>query len=165
MRSEMGLAPQPTTVVVTARGNVDPTHPGLSAPDVPVIVVTTRAGAARLAGLSLPANMSVEIAGEDGSGETGPHVSPQAVLDVVRAAGARLVLCEGGPHLFGDLLAAGLIDELFLTLAPQIIGRDDAARRFALVEGISFGAPGRWASLAAVHRAGDDLFLRYRFVP
>jgi riboflavin biosynthesis pyrimidine reductase len=165
MRSKLGLAPQPTTVVVTARGDVDPTHRGLSAPDVPVIVVTTRAGAARLAGLSLPANMSVEIAGEGGSDKAGPGVSPQAVLDILRAAGARLVLCEGGPHLFGDLLAARLIDELFLTLAPQIIGRDDAARRFALVEGVSFGAPGRWASLAAVHRAGDDLFLRYRFVP
>jgi riboflavin biosynthesis pyrimidine reductase len=87
------------------------------------------------------------------------------VLEIVRAAGARLVLCEGGPHLFGDLLAARLIDELFLTLAPQIIGRDDAVRRLAFVEGISFGAPGRWASLVAVHRAGDDLFLRYRFVP
>jgi riboflavin biosynthesis pyrimidine reductase len=170
MRSELGLAPQPTTVVVTARGDIDPTHRGLSSPDVPVLVVTTEVGAARLAGLSLPANMSVAVAGEGGSGEggsggTGPHVSPRAVLEIVRAAGARLVLCEGGPHLFGDLLACRLIDELFLTIAPQLIGRDAAVRRLALVEGISFGAPGRWASLAAVHRAGDDLFLRYRFVP
>jgi riboflavin biosynthesis pyrimidine reductase len=158
-RSDLKLALQPTTVVVTARGDVDPAHPGLSAPDVPVIVVTTRAGAARLARLALPPNMRVEIAGDDG------QVPAHAVLDIVRGTGARLALCEGGPHLFGELLRAGLIDELFLTVAPQVIGRDDTARRLSLVEGVSFGAPGRWAALASVRRAGDDLFLRYRFEP
>jgi riboflavin biosynthesis pyrimidine reductase len=88
-------------------------------------------------------------------------------MEIVRAAGARLALCEGGPHLFGQLLQAHLIDELFLTLAPQVIGRDETARRLSLVEGVSFGArgEGRWASLASVRRAGDDLFLRYRFEP
>ena len=158
-RSDLKLAPQPTTVVVTARGDVDPTQPGLSAPDVPVIVVTTRAGAARLATLPLPPNMRVEIAGE------GPQVPAEALLAIVSATGARLALCEGGPHLFGELLRARLIDELFLTIAPQVIGRDEAAARLSLVEGVSFGVrgAGRWASLASVHRAGDDLFLRYRF--
>ena len=158
-RSDLKLAPQPTTVVVTARGDVDPAHPGLSAPDVPVIVVTTRAGAARLARLPLPPNMRLEIA------EEGAQVSAEALLAIVSATGARLALCEGGPHLFGELLRAGLIDELFLTVAPQVIGRDDTARRLSLVEGVSFGAPGRWAALASVRRAGDDLFLRYRFEP
>ena len=159
LRSGLALAPQPTTVVVTARGDIDPAHPGLSAPDVPVIVATTRAGATRLARLALPANMKVEIAGDDG------QVPANAVVDIVRGAGARLALCEGGPHLFGELLRARLIDELFLTLAPQVIGRDDTAQRLSLVEGVSFGAPGRWAGLASVRRAGDALFLRYRFEP
>lgn len=160
-RSKLGLAPQPTTVVVTARGDVDPSHPGLSAPDVPVVVATTRAGATRLAALALPPNMKVETAGGDAQVHAGP------LLEIVRATGARLALCEGGPHLFGELLQAHLIDELFLTLAPQIIGRDEAARRLSLVEGVNFGARGggRWASLASVRRAGDDLFLRYRFEP
>jgi riboflavin biosynthesis pyrimidine reductase len=157
LRSELRLAPQPTTIVVTARGDVDPTHPGLSAPDVPVVVATTRAGAARLASLELPPNMKVEIAGEDS------HVPAEALLEMVRATGARLALCEGGPHLFGQLLRANLVDELFLTVAPQVVGRDEAARRLSLVEGVSFGGQGRWASLASVRRAGDDLFLRYEF--
>ena len=61
---------------------------------------------------------------------------------------------------------ARLVDELFLTVAPQFAGRDDAIHRLALVEGTSFGeGRGRWASLASVRRAGDDLFLRYRFEP
>jgi riboflavin biosynthesis pyrimidine reductase len=65
--------------------------------------------------------------------------------------------------LFGQLLRANLVDELFLTVAPQVVGRDEAARRLSLVEGVSFGGQGRWASLASVRRAGDDLFLRYEF--
>ena len=159
-RSELGLAPQPTTIVVTASGSLDSTHAGLNDPEVPVIVATTRAGAANLAKLRLPRGMRVEIAGDE------EHVSAAAVLEVVRGAGARLALCEGGPHLFGELLSAHLIDELFLTLAPQVVGRDAAARRLALVEGTSFGeGRDRWATLSWVRRAGDDLFLRYRFEP
>ena len=159
MRADLWLAPQPTTIVVTGRGDVDPSHPGLSAPDVPVIVATTRAGADRLATLDLPPNMRVEIAAQ------GTQVPAGALLEIVRASGARLALCEGGPHLFGELLRARLVDELFVTLAPQVIGRDDKARRLAMVEGVSFAGHGRWASLASVRRAGDDLFLRYRFEP
>jgi riboflavin biosynthesis pyrimidine reductase len=159
-RSELGLAPQPTTIVVTASGDLNATHAGLNDPDVPVIVATTRAGAANLAKLPLPRGVSVEIAGDE------KHVSAAAVLEIVRGAGAQLALCEGGPHLFGELLNAHLIDELFLTMAPQVVGRDAAAKRLALIEGASFGeGRERWARLASVRRAGDDLFLRYRFEP
>jgi riboflavin biosynthesis pyrimidine reductase len=78
--------------------------------------------------------------------------------------GGRLALCEGGPHLFGELLRARVVDELFLTMAPQVVGRDATNDRLSLVEGTSFGEKqGRWSSLTAVRRAGDDLFLRYRF--
>jgi riboflavin biosynthesis pyrimidine reductase len=157
-RSEMWLAPQPTLVVVTASGNLDPKHAGLNAPDVPVIVATTTAGAERLAKLAMPPNVRVAAVG-DGDG-----VPAGALVDVIRGTGARLALCEGGPHLFGELLQARVIDELFLTLAPQVAGRDEAAHRLALVEGTSFGEGlGRWAALTSIRRAGDDIFLRYRF--
>ncbi|MGD0249153.1 MAG: dihydrofolate reductase family protein [Candidatus Limnocylindrales bacterium] len=159
-RAEMRLTPQPTTIVVTATGNLDAAHAGLNAPDVPVIVATTRTGADRLANLPLSPNVRVEVVGDE------TRVPAGAVLEVIRGTGARLALCEGGPHLFGEMLGARLVDELFLTLAPQAVGRDDAVHRLGLVEGTSFGeGRGRWASLAAVRRAGDDLFLRYRFQP
>ena len=159
-REELGLSAQPTTIVVTASGNLDPAHPGLSAPDVPVIVATTPTGAARLRSRPLPANMTVEAIGFD------DRVPAGAILELAQRTGARLALCEGGPHLFGELLAARLVDELFLTLAPQVIGRDANVRRLALVEGTSFGeGRGRWSTLMAVRHAGDDLFLRYRFEP
>ncbi|MFI5258454.1 MAG: RibD family protein [Candidatus Limnocylindrales bacterium] len=157
-RSELWLAPQPTTIVVTASGNLDATHSGLNAPDVPVIVATTTAGADRLSRLPFAPNVRVEAVGD------GTTVPAGALLEIVRGTGARLALCEGGPHLFGELLRARLVDELFLTVAPQAIGRDATAHRLGLVEGTAFGrGNGRWASLASVRRAGDDLFLRYRF--
>ena len=159
-RSELWLTPQPTTIIVTASGNLDPAHAGLNAPGVPVVVATTPAGAERLAGLPLPSNVRVEAVGE------GERVPAGAVLEVIRGTGARVALCEGGPHLFGELLRARLVDELFLTLAPQAYGRDASLHRLGLVEGTSFGeGQGRWAQLASVRRAGDDLFLRYRFEP
>jgi riboflavin biosynthesis pyrimidine reductase len=159
-RSELWLSAQPTTIVVTASGKLDPNHPGLSTPDVPVIIATTSAGAERLNQRPLPANMKVEAVG------AADRVPAGAILDLVQRTGARLALCEGGPHLFGELLRARLIDELFLTMAPQIIGRDSSAQRLALVEGTSFGeGHGRWSRLIDVRHAGDDLFLRYRFEP
>jgi riboflavin biosynthesis pyrimidine reductase len=157
-RSELRLTPQPTTIVVTASGDLDATHSGLNAPDVPVIVVTTQAGAARLAALSFSRNVRIEAVGK------GSRVPAGALLEVIRGSGARLALCEGGPHLFGEILRARLVDELFLTLAPQVIGRDATHHRLGFVEGTSFGGGhGRWATLSSIRRAGDDLFLRYRF--
>jgi riboflavin biosynthesis pyrimidine reductase len=159
-RSELLLTPQPTTIVVTARGDLDAKHAGLKAPDVPVIVVTTQAGAARLAALPFSPNVRIEAVGK------GSRVPAGALLEVIRGTGARLALCEGGPHLFGEILRARLVDELFLTVAPQVIGRDASDHRFSFVEGTSFGGGhGRWTTLSSIHRAGDDLFLRYRVEP
>jgi riboflavin biosynthesis pyrimidine reductase len=159
-RSEMWLAPQPTTVIVTASGNLDPAHTALNIKEVPVIIATTPAGASRLAGLPLAPHVQVAPVGSDG------RVPAGAILEVIRATGARLALCEGGPHLFGELLRARLVDELFLTMAPQVLGREPSLQRLGLAEGTSFGeGRGRWAKLSTIRRAGDDLFLRYRFEP
>ena len=157
-RARMGISkPQPTTMVVTASGTLDPRHPGLSAPDVPVIVATTRAGARRSTSTRLASNVSIEVAG------SGDRVMAPKLLDIARSLGARLVLCEGGPHLVGDLMGAGMVDELFLTFAPQVAGRDDRAPRLGFVAGRAFPiAEAPWAGLVSVRRAADHLFLRYR---
>ena len=91
-RAEMGLAAMPTTIVVTASGNVDPAHEGLSAPDVPVIVATTPAGAARLKAQPLPANMRVEAVG------SGDRVPAAAIVELVQRTGSRLALCAPRPR-------------------------------------------------------------------
>ncbi len=56
--------------------------------------------------------------------ESGPEgrVDLPALLGSLRSEGVRALLCEGGPILHAALQAAGLVDELFLTIAPKLIG-------------------------------------------
>jgi riboflavin biosynthesis pyrimidine reductase len=84
--------------------------------------------------------------------------SPEAALRDLRARGVRALLCEGGPRLLRSLLAAGLADELFLTLVPMLVGDAVAPR---IVEGKDLDAPVPLA-LEWILRHGDELFLRYR---
>jgi len=157
-RRQLGLRrPQPTTVIVSASGRIDPGHPGLRATDVPVLLLTTDAGAAWLRRIELPSAVEVVVAGDH------ERVEEEAILATLAARDLELVVCEGGPRLLGGLVAAGLVDELFLTIAPQIAGRTPELPRLALVEGVAFSidaAP--WARLASVLRSGDHLFLRYQ---
>ena len=51
------------------------------------------------------------------------ELNPRHVLNILRHEfGVRSLLCEGGPRLFAGLLAAGVVDELFLTIAPKLTG-------------------------------------------
>ena len=153
LRERLGLRASPTTAVVTASGALDLRHPGLADPTVDVVVITTDTGAAALRRQEVPAHVEIR--------STGARVEPE---DLVRplARGAELILCEGGPHLLGQLLEARLVDEMFLTIAPQLAGRSPATPRLNLVEGTAFTvAEAPWARLADLRRAGDHLFARY----
>jgi riboflavin biosynthesis pyrimidine reductase len=46
-----------------------------------------------------------------------------------REHGVEALLCEGGPHLHGQLQAAGLVDDLFLTIAPKLAGGNGGSPR------------------------------------
>ena len=83
--------------------------------------------------------------------------SPAAVLADLRRRGIRALACEGGPHLFGSLVADGLADELFFTLVPMLTGEDAAPR---ILEGGDLPSHVR-ATPLWVLRAADELFLRY----
>ncbi len=157
-RSRLGLAGQPTTVVVTATGQVPASHPGLTNEDVPVVIVTTRDGARRLAEGGVPSGARVEVL------SVGTSVEPDRLVALLTSMGARVALCEGGPHLLADLLGADAVDELFLTLSPQVLGRKPGVARFGLAEGRAWD-PGsaRWTALHSVRRARSHLFLRYAF--
>lgn len=160
LRRALGKPPQPVTVVVTGRGDLDLGAAAFRAPDVPVLIVTTDAGAARLAQAgALPGAVTVHSAGP------GPEVPVAAVLAALGAVSpASLVLTEGGPLMLGTFLAGGALDELFLTLAPQLAGRAGDGFRPALVEGLAF-MPERapWGRLLSAKSAGDHLYLRYAF--
>lgn len=159
LRCALGKPAPPLNVIVTARGEIDG-EPAVFRPGaVPVLVVTTTAGATRLRARRLPASVQTVAVQESGP------LSAQAILDAVsRVRSSDVMLVEGGPHLMANFFAERLLDELFLTLAPQIAGRDGLVERPGLVAGKSF-APEQplWGTLQGVKRGGNHLFLRYAF--
>jgi riboflavin biosynthesis pyrimidine reductase len=156
LRHALGLAPQPATVILTTSGDLDPRHPALADPRTPTIIVGPVAALARLRSAGL--TPGIDLRPSEATDERG---SPDLAA-IVAGLGGRVALFEGGPRLFGAFLAAGLVDELFLTVAPQLVGRGDAARRLALVEGtLLWPAAPTWARLRSVRSAGSHLLLRY----
>lgn len=151
LRRRRGLPPQPTLAVLSGSGRIDPQHPGLRER---ALVLTSEQGAAQI-GSRLPGTAAiVPLAGE-------PPIDPKAALEALRAGGHELILCEGGPSLLGVFVAAGLVDELFLTLSPALIGRPAGQERLSLLEQVAL-AGGTAATLVSVRRSGSHLFLRYR---
>lgn len=85
--------------------------------------------------------------------------NPVEVLDQLEAMGCKSVLVEGGGDLIFQLIAAGRIDTIFMTLAPRIIGGRGAP---SLADGAGFGASEiADFRLSDLERVGDELFLRY----
>ena len=78
------------------------------------------------------------------------------LLGELRRDGVRAVMCEGGPTLHGSLLAAGLVDELFLTISPKMSG-GQAPR---ILEGPLPGVVEM--ELAWLLEEDGELFARYR---
>jgi riboflavin biosynthesis pyrimidine reductase len=151
LRRRLGRPPVPEVAVVSASGRLDPSHPAFEAG---AIVLTSAEGAGRLAG-KLPGERVVTLAGEH-------RIDASRIVEALRGRGHRLILSEGGPHAIGPLLAAGLVDELFLTVSPLLAGRDGGDPRLALVEGTDLVAAGPvGARVLGVRRSGDHLFLRY----
>jgi riboflavin biosynthesis pyrimidine reductase len=150
----------PLNVVVSGSGRIDLRLPVFASGRVSALIVTTPQGAKRLRQQRVPE--SVEICAIRGSGSVIPAA---AILDAVRRVSVgRLILVEGGPRLLGDFYAQRLVDEQFLTLAPQIAGREVGDGRLSLVMGKAF-APrdARWGTLIDVRRGKSHLFLRYAF--
>jgi riboflavin biosynthesis pyrimidine reductase len=151
LRSALGRTTEPQLVVVTASGKLDASHPALVKG---AIVMTTTDGATAI-GNRLPKTCEVVALGK--------QLDLRQVLAGLRSRGLNVVLTEGGPHVIGQLIEAGLLDEAFLTVAPVIAGRKDGDQRLGMVEGVELlPGHGAWGRLSSVRRHGDYLFLRYR---
>jgi riboflavin biosynthesis pyrimidine reductase len=151
LRARRGRPEQPLVAVVSTGASLDPAHPLLESG---ALMLTTTGAAASLRA-SVPAATEV-VAVTDG--ET---VDLAAALDVLRDRGCSVVLSEAGPSLFGSLVAAGLVDELFLTVSPILAGRA-ATARLGLVEGVELVPQTHVAGrLRSVRTHGSHLFLRY----
>lgn len=150
-RRRRGLEPLPRLAVVSARLHLDPALQLFSDPDRrPLVITTEDADPARRGALEAVAEV---VACGRGT------VDLPSALRWLRTRGARWVLCEGGPTLNGKLLAAGLVDELFLTLAPLLAG-GGAGR---IVAGGSL-APVR-LHLRELREHQGELLARYTVIP
>jgi riboflavin biosynthesis pyrimidine reductase len=136
---------------VTARGELDPSEKALQQG---ALILTTEGGAGRLRG-RLPASCRVAVLGRD-------RFEIGRAVEALRAAGHGRILSEGGPHLFAQLVAADLVDTLFLTVAPVLAGRSRELNRLGLVEGAALSAAAlRRLRLLSARRHAGHLFLSY----
>jgi riboflavin biosynthesis pyrimidine reductase len=147
LRREQGRDPDPVLVIATRHFDLDPDAALFTeAPRRPILLSTEPA--ARDA-----TERFAPVADIIGVGTVDCAMS--AALADLTKRGLPHVLCEGGPHLLGSLLAADLVDELCLTVAPKLTG-PGAGR---IVAGPP--SPVRDMALQQVLAAGDELFLHY----
>jgi riboflavin-specific deaminase-like protein len=143
-RRAEGLPAQPLAVIVSRSLSIDPSVPLLADPDSTVVVITPAGG--ELQGCAARIEYVRTATLRDG------------LAELRERFGVRRILCEGGPSLNGSLAREGLIDELFLAIAPLLVGDTEGAR--AIVEN---GAPGTPVplELRALLAHEAQLFARY----
>ena len=144
-RQSEGLDPNPLAVVVSARLALPAGLPLLEDPGSRVAIATA----------------SEEELGDVAASVDYLHTGHDLPLLLARLRedyGVRSLLCEGGPTLNSHLLAAGLVDELFLTVSPQLLG---GAAALTIVAGRELPDPAA-AELVWVAEADGGLFTRWR---
>jgi riboflavin biosynthesis pyrimidine reductase len=159
-RTALRKAGYPLLVIVSGSGRLDLGRAIFHTPGTRVLIVTTESGKYRLASIGAKTLDSTEVAALD---DTGGWIDPSTILALLRDEfGVRIVLHEGGATLFGHFMAHGLVNEVFLTLAPQIAGRTTERPRPGMVAGVEFPpetAP--WFHLVSAKQRGGHLYLRY----
>lgn len=152
-----GRVPTPAIAVVSARLDLDPQSPLIAAapPHARTIVITTaQAPADRRAELARHAE--VIVAGD-------ATVDLEAAVGALAERGHHRMLTEGGPRLLAQLLEAGLLDELCLTVGPMMAG-PGAGRIVAGTPATGTAASSLPLPLTLAHALADDGFLICRYV-
>ncbi len=148
-RVSMGLAPEPLTCIVSATLNLTTeTVPLLAEPSARIALITSAQGEIP------PTAASVQYLRASRGGEIDLM---QAMRTLRQRLNVRSVLCEGGPTLASKLLMSGLIDELFLCVAPKLTAEKGAKRLLSGIEAAQI-VPLR---LISVHEHDCHLFMRY----
>jgi riboflavin biosynthesis pyrimidine reductase len=152
-----GRTPTPPIAVITARLDLDPSSRLIAAapPSARTIVITTaQSPAGRRAALEGLAE--VIVAGQE-------RVDLKAAVAALAERGHRRMLAEGGPHLLAQIAAAGLLDELCLTIGPLLAG-PGADRIVAGAPLSGTGPAGAPLPLTLAHVLEDNGFLFCRYI-
>ncbi|MDP3771412.1 MAG: dihydrofolate reductase family protein [bacterium] len=158
LRQMFGKQPNLINAFVTASGDINLEAVVFRQPNIRCVVFTTKSGAERIAGMRAAhpdATLEVIVVGER------TVELPEMLRRFRTEFGVEHLLVEGGPQLMGDFLSQDLMDEIFLTIAPQVIGTDGNRPTFA--KGKPFTPQtARWWQLVSAKGWGDYLYTRYR---
>ncbi len=152
LRRERGLAEEPLACIVSGRLELDEELPLLAAFAARVVILTAS-----------PASLAPSAASVDyvRTADAGRLDLPAALGELRARFGVELLLCEGGPHLSEQLCAAGLVDELFLSLAPMLGGGEAShGEALRILAGPELDPP-LALELLGVLQSDSHLFLRY----
>ncbi|HEY3759618.1 MAG TPA: dihydrofolate reductase family protein [Solirubrobacteraceae bacterium] len=158
MRLARGRNEEPLACIVSGSLALEGDIPLLADPEARVVILTQ--SSASLPPSAAEAEVDYIRAVRDGQLDL-----PAALAELHTRFGVDALLCEGGPHLNTQLLAAGLVDELFLSVSPLLAGGDldeNSAHPEALriLAGTSFSPPIA-LELHSVLEYDSGLFLRY----
>lgn len=158
-RGRRGLSPEPLACIFTRSGAVPADIPLFADPESKIIVFSPPdvdfAGSADLDHAGSAAQVTVVRL------DPGELTLTTALRRLRAEHGVRTLLCEGGPTLFGALLAEGLVDELFLTIAPKLAG---GGRGPTISTGSELAAPAGLRLEWLLERHGS-LYARYSVAP
>ena len=146
VRVNEGLVPDALAVVVSASLDLPADLPILNEPGQRVVIATASED-------TIPG-----VSGDVEYARVGDDLQRLLVYLHERHA-VRSVLCEGGPTLNSFLFAAGLVDELFLTMNPKLLG---GAATLTIVAGRELVEPLE-PTLVSVAEADSELYTRWRF--
>jgi riboflavin-specific deaminase-like protein len=151
-RQKRGQSAEPMRVIVSNSGKIDPKWKVFKNTNSPLLVFSTKKMASSLQARLAP--VCDLWLGEK-------TVNLRFVLRTLREEyGVKTVICEGGPTLFGAIAAEGLVNELYLTVAPVIFGGEGSATLTGKAGG--FIEPALRLKLLEVNQGAKELFLHYK---
>jgi riboflavin-specific deaminase-like protein len=152
LRRARGLDEEPVACIVSGRLALNPEDiPLLTDPQARVAILTSSQASLDADGAHVEYIRAAHEGRLDLAG---------AVAQLRERLRVRTVLCEGGPHLNTQLLAAGLVDEIFLSLAPKLAGGDASGEALRILAGMDLDPPVELELLGALEHE-SHLFLRY----
>jgi riboflavin-specific deaminase-like protein len=149
--------PQPLAIIVTATGDV-PLEEHLIVEDgQEVLILLSDEAPERVVERLLTLAPVMRVPADS----TGAVDLENALLALEAERGVESLVVEGGPGLNHALISLNLVDELFLTVAPGLLG-GSADQTLTLLRGPTLPARDRpTLDLVSIHLSGDELFLRY----